>query len=128
MRLGPLFKGTITKGIAETELIVTFDFEVSESYLNDCKQGASKPPPFTEWSGLKWIYHIWGSSKTRPGGWEVKSEETAPNRYGRSYRWGITFPIDGKWVRLDIANGYGGLEWKEFEDIAERIIKSVEAI
>jgi hypothetical protein len=127
MHLGPLFKGKIVRAMPDTELVVVFDPEVSVSYLSDCQQGFSKPPPFTEFGGLTWTYHIWGASKTRTGGWEAKVSQTASNPRGRGYRWGITFPINAKWIRLDIANGGGGLEWKEFEEIGEKIIQSVEA-
>jgi hypothetical protein len=127
MRLGPLFKGKIIKGAPETELVVLFDSAVSASMVSDCQTGFLKPPPFTEWEGLTWTYHSWGPSKTRAGGLEAKVTETAPNPRGRARRWNITFPVDGKWVQLDIANGRGGLDWNKFEDIAEKIIQSVEA-
>jgi hypothetical protein len=127
-RLGPLFKGKIIKKISATELVVLFDPEVSSDRVSDCKKGFSKPPPFTEWEGLKWTYYSWGDSKTRIGGFESKFTQTAPNLCGRGHRWGITFPVSGKWVLLDISNGYGGLDWEEFEELAEKIIKSVEAI
>ncbi len=128
MRLGPLFKGKITKGRPDTELVVLFDSDVSDSIVSDCKKGFSKPPPFTEWEGLTWTYHSWGPSKTRAGGLESKFTQTAPNPCGRGHRWGITFPVNERWVQLDISNGGGGLEWKEFEEIAEKIIRGVNAI
>jgi hypothetical protein len=127
MRLGPLFKGNITKGIPETELLVLFNFEVSASMVSDCQKGFSKPPPFTEWEGSTWTYHSWGPSKSRTGGLEATVTQTGPNPCGRGHRWNITFPVDGKWVQLDIANGRGGLEWKTFEEIAQKIIQSVKA-
>lgn len=126
-RLGPLFKGKITKGVPETELLVNFDPAVSESMISDWQKASLRPPPFTEWEGLTWTYYSWGRSKTRKGGLESKFTQTAPNPCGRAHRWTIIFPVGGKWVQLDIANGGGGLEWKEFEDIAEKIIQSVEA-
>ena len=87
MRLGPLFKGRIVKGAPSTELVVLLNPEVSATYLSDCRQGFSKPPPFTQWEGSTWTYHIWGASKTRPDGWEIKTSETVPNPCGRAYRW-----------------------------------------
>jgi hypothetical protein len=127
-RLGPLFKGTITKGIPGTELLVNFTSDVNAYIINDWKKAALKPPPFTEWNGFIWTYYSWGASKTRAKGLESKFTQTASNQYGRGHSWTIIFPIVGKWVQLDIANGNGGLEWAEFEDIAEKIITSVEAI
>lgn len=100
MRLGPLFKGEMTKGLADTELIVFFDPDVSDSMVSDCQQGFSKPPPFTEWEGHIWTYHSWGLSKTREGGLESKFTQTSVNPRSRGHRWGITFPVGGKWVQL----------------------------
>jgi hypothetical protein len=127
MRLGSMFKGKIRKGTPETELVVLFNSDVSASMVSDWQKGFLKPPPFTEWEGLTWTYHSWGPSKSRAGGLESKFTQTAPNRCGRGHRWTITFPVGGKWVQLDIANGGGGLEWKEFEDIAQKIVQSVKA-
>ncbi len=126
--LGPLFKGNLKRGVFKTELVVFVDSEVSASMLSDCQKGFSKPPPFTEWEGSTWTYHSWGASKIRVGGLESKFTQFGPNLRGRGHRWSITFPIGRKWVQLDIGNGKGGLEWKEFEDIAEKIIKSVETV
>jgi hypothetical protein len=126
-RIGPLFKGKITKGIRYTELVVLFEPVIAASVVREWQKAAKIPPPFTEWEGLIWTYYSWGASKTRAGGFESKSTQTAPNPCGRAHSWTIIFPVNGKWVQLDISNGYGGLEWKEFEDIAEKIIQSVEA-
>jgi hypothetical protein len=125
-RLGPLFKGKINKGRPDTELVVLFDFAVSEDKVDEFQKASMKPPPFPEWEGLTWTYYSWGASKTHAGGFEAKATQTAPNARGRAHSWSTTFPVDGKWVQLDIMNGFGGLDWKEFEDIAETIIQSVE--
>jgi hypothetical protein len=128
MRLGALFRGNIIRGQPDTQLVVLFDCAVNATRVRDLHKASMKPPPFTEWEGLKWTYFIWGLSNTRPGGFEAKSTETAPNPRGRSHSWTITFPINGEWVELAITNGGGGLEWNAFEEIGSTIIRSVEAI
>ena len=129
MRGLPLFKGKVTKGQADTELVVVFDPDVSPSMVSEVQEAYTKQP-FTGSGEFKCVYNLWGPSKVREGGLEVGTTDTAtnPRGRGRGHRWGIIFPVHGKWVELDIANGYGGFEWEEFEAIGKRIIQSVAAI
>ena len=129
MRALSLFKGKVTKGQPDTELVVVFNPDVSPSMVNQVQE-ASTRPPFTGSGEYKCVYHLFGPSKVREGGFEagITQNGTNPRGRGRGHRWGIIFPVHGKWVELDIANGYGGFEWEEFEAIGKRIIQSVTAI
>jgi hypothetical protein len=62
-RLGPLFRGAIVKGAPETQLLVNFDSTVNDSIISEWRSASLKPPPFTEWGGLKWTYYSWGLFK-----------------------------------------------------------------
>ena len=125
----PLFKGKVTRGQLDTELIVTFNPDVSPYIVSQAQQASTKPP-FTGSGEFKCVYHFFGPSKIREGGFEDGTTQTASNPLGRgrAHHWGIVFPVHGRWVELDITNGFGGLEWEEFEEIGRRIIQSVAAI